>query len=126
MRIRRQPTAGLHLAPKILQLLFWNAAFKISARIDARRGVPLKINDVAVAGFSRRLKKMIKSDFVKRCRGREGRNVPANAFLNLVGADNHRHCIPPNQALDAAFHLLAAGERRLVARGNRVLIWGGG
>src|SRR5271165_398453 len=51
--------------------------------------------------------------------------MSANAFLNLVGADDHGHGIPAHQALDAAFHLLAAGKRRLLPRRNRVLIRSG-
>src|SRR5580698_10768449 len=68
MRIRRQPTARLELASKILQLLFRNAAFEISTRINAGCRVSLKVHNVAVAGFGRRLKKVIKGNFVERGR----------------------------------------------------------
>src|SRR6202008_779828 len=55
MRIRRQPAAGLQLTAKILQLLPRDPTFQISARVNPRRRVSLKVNNVAVSGFSRRL-----------------------------------------------------------------------
>jgi hypothetical protein len=41
--------------------------------------------------------------------------VAANALLHLVGANHHGEGVPADEALDAAFHLLAAGEWRLLA-----------
>src|SRR5438128_469093 len=48
--------------------------------------------------------------------------MSANAFLELVSLDDHGQCIPAHQALDPAFHLLAARKRRLLTNGNRVLV----
>ena len=116
VRIRTQTTAGFQLAAKVFQLLFRDAAFEIGASINSRRGVALEINEVAVAAFGLRLKEMIESDLVQRCRRGEGGDVAADAFLNLVGTHHHGQRVPAHQALDAAFHLLAAGERRLLRR----------
>ena len=116
MRIRTQSSAGLQFAAEVLQLLFRNAAFQISARIHAGSGVALEIDDVAIAAFGLRAKEMIERNFVQRGRGRKRRNVSADAFLNLVGANHHGQRIPADQALDAAFHLLAAGKGRLLPR----------
>ena len=122
MRIGAEAAAELQFAAEVLQLFFWNAAFEKGAGINSGRGVALEINDVAVAAFGLRPKEMIESDFVQRGGGSEGRDVAADAFLNLVGAHHHGQRVPAHQALDAAFHLLAAGERRLLQRGNRVLV----
>ena len=122
MRIRRKPPAGFQLAAEVLQLLPGYAAFKVGAGINARCGVSLEIDDIAVARFSGRLKKVIKCHFVERGRRRKRRNVSADAFLKLVGADDHGHGIPPHQALDAPLHFLAAWKRRLLPRRNRVLV----
>ena len=63
---------------------------------------------------------VIEGDFVQR-RGRgEGRDVAADAFLHLVGAHDHRHRVPADDALDAAFDLVVAGKRRLAVGGDGV------
>src|SRR5882724_790495 len=64
VRVRRKPSARIQLAAKILELLFWNAAFQISTSVDAGSGVSLKINDVAVPALGGCLKKMIERDLV--------------------------------------------------------------
>ena len=122
MRIRTQSSAWLQLAPEILQLLLRNAAFEISARINSRRGVSLEVDDVTVASLGLRAEEMIECHFVERGRGGKGRNMSADAFLNLVRAYHHGQRIPADQALDAPFHLLAARKWRLLPDGNRVLI----
>ena len=84
--------------------------------------MPLEIHDVAIAAFGLRAKEMIEGDFVERGGRSESRNMPADAFLNLVGAHHHGQRVPADQALDAALHLLAAGKRRLLPRRNRILV----
>jgi hypothetical protein len=65
---------------------------------------------------------MIERHFVERsCRRKRG-NVSADAFLNLVGTDDHGHGVPPHQALDAALHFLTAGEWGLGLRVDRILV----
>ena len=48
--------------------------------------------------------------------------MAADAFLLLVGPYDHGQGVPPDQALDAAFHLLASREWSLLAGRNRVLV----
>ena len=122
VRIRRQAAACFQFAAEILQLLLRHAAFEIGAGIDARRGVSLEVDDVAVAVFGAGAKKMIEGNFVERGGRGEGRNVAADAFLNLVGPHHHGQRVPAHQALDAAFHFLAARKGRLLPRSNRVLV----
>src|SRR5450631_207499 len=124
MRIRREATAGFQFTTKILQLLFRNAAFEIGARIHARRGMALEVNQIAVSGFGLRLQEMIERNFVQRGRRSESRNVTANAALDLVGPHHHGQGIPAHQALDAALHFLAARKGRLLPGSDRVLVRG--
>jgi hypothetical protein len=74
----------------------------------------LKINDIAIAAFRLRPKEMVERNFIQSGGRRERRDVPADAFLHLVGPHHHGQCIPPNQALNAAFHLLAPRKWRLL------------
>jgi hypothetical protein len=88
-------------------------------------GVALKINEIAIATLGLRLKEMIEGNFVQSGGRCEGGDVAADAFLNFVGAHHHGEGVPTNQALDAALHLLASGEGRLLRDGNRILIRSG-
>src|SRR5882724_400249 len=126
VRVRREPSARIQLAPEILELLFWNAAFEIPTSVDTGGGVSLKIDDVAVSALGGCLKKMIERDFVERGRRGKRGNMSADAFLNLVGPDHHRERVPAHQALDPALHFLTARKRRLLVWRNRILIGGGG
>ena len=67
MRIRRQAAAGLQLAPEILEMAVVETAFEVRARVDAGRGVALKVNDVGglIALLAAAAKKMIEADFVE-------------------------------------------------------------
>ena len=40
----------------------------------------------------------------------------------FVRADDHRGCVPPDQALDAAFELLIARKMGLQLRGDRIYV----
>src|ERR1700733_1737079 len=70
MRIRTESSARFQFAAEVLQLLFRNTAFQISARIHSGSGVALKVNNVAVAVFRLGAKEMIERNFVER--GRRG------------------------------------------------------
>src|SRR5205823_3427395 len=122
MRIRRQPPTQLKLAAEILQFLAGDPAFQIRAGIHPRRGMTLKINNIPIAALSLCTQKMIKSYLVKRGRRSVSRNMPADPLLNLVSAHYHSQRVPANQAFNAAFHLLTARKRRLLAGRNRVLV----
>ena len=119
MRIRRQPAALGQFLPEILQLLFVDPAFEISARIHAGRGVALKINDVAGEIFRRAAEKMILRHFVKRRRRREGRDMSADVRRG-IRLHHHRHRVPADKAFDAALDVAVARKRRLLVRRNGV------
>ena len=113
MRIRRQPAALGQFLPEILQVALVQTAFKIGARIHAGRGVALKINDVAGEILRRPAEKMISRHLVKRRRRRERRDVAADVRVG-IGLHHHRHRVPADDALDAAFDVAVARIRRLL------------
>jgi hypothetical protein len=47
-------------------------------------------------------------------------DVPADAGLVLVGAQDHRHRVPAGQALDLALQLSISRKRGLLVHGDRV------
>ena len=105
---------------KLLELLEREPAFEKRARVDARRGVALEIDHVAGMVVGPAAEEMVEADLVQRGGGRVGRNVPADAFLLAVGAHDHRHGIPADDALDAALDLAVAGVGRLFVGRDRV------
>ena len=87
--------------------------------------MPLEIDEVAITGLGLGPQEMVKRYLVESCRRGKSRNMPADTFLQLVGAHYHGQGIPTHQTLNAALHFLATGEGRLLNCGDRVLIWRG-
>ena len=74
----------------------------------------LKVNLISATRSVRSAKEMVQANLEQR-RGRGiGRYVPANAGRMLVGAHDHGHGVPANQALDPPLDLAAAGIRGLL------------
>ena len=119
MRIRRQPAAFGEFLPEILQMLLVQPAFEKRPRIHARRGVALKINEVAGKIFRAPAEEMVERHLVKRRRRGERRDVAADV-RGGVGLDHHRHRVPADDALDAALDVAVARKWRLLLRRNRV------
>ncbi len=65
MWIGGKAASRFQFAAEVLQLLLGDAAFKIGAGIDSRRGMSLKINQVAIASFGPGVQEMVEGDFVK-------------------------------------------------------------
>ena len=80
---------GAQFAAKVLQVLIRQPAFEKGARINAGRGVTLKIDDVAVAVLITGAKEVVEADFIERRRRSVGRDVAADAALFAVGAHDH-------------------------------------
>ncbi len=120
MRIGGKTARRLQFFAKVFELSRTESAFEIGAGVDSRRRVTLKINQISAAVGVRATEEVIETDFVEgRSRG-IGRNVTADAVLLLVGAHDHGHRIPADQAFDAAFDLTASRKRRLPPDRNRV------
>ena len=66
------------------------------------------------------LEEMIEGDLVQSGGRGIGRNVPADPALVAVGAHDHRHRVPADDALDAALDLALSGKTRLVGTTDRV------
>lgn len=69
---------------------------------------------------------MIKGDFEQSCRRGVSRDVTSDAFVFFVGANNHRHRIPSNDAFDSAFNFAVTRIRRLLVHVDRVDVRGVG
>ena len=117
MRVRREAAARLRLAAEVLEVRLVDPAFEVRARINARRGVALEVDDVAVAGGVAgpvAAEEMVEADLVQRRRFR------------FVRAHDHCSSVPADQALDAALEVGTAGHECLVVSGNGVDIRGVG
>ena len=126
MRIRRQPAARLQLAAEVAAAARRQPAFEKRARVHARRGVALEIDDVGLAVLALAAEEVIEADFVERRRRGVGGDVSADPVRQAVGAHDHGHRVPADEALDAALDLLAPGQRRLVLGADGVDVGGDG
>src|SRR5580700_7377339 len=126
MRVRSKATPGFQFTPEIFKLLGGEAPFQKCSRINSRRRVPLKINNVAFELGCARAEEMIEANFVEgRCRSVSG-NVAADVVLFAIRSHDHGDSVPSDQALDPALELLIAGEGRLELMRNRVYVRRGG
>ena len=117
VRVRRQPAARRELAAGSSgSFSTGDASFEERARVDAGRRMSLEIDDVAVAVLALAAEEMIEADFVERRRRGVGRDVAADAVRCRLAAHDHRHRVPPDEALDPALDFLAARQRRLRLR----------
>ena len=114
MRIGRQAAALFQLAAEVLELLGREPALEKRTRIDARGGVTLEVDDVAVERIALALEEVVEADLIERGGRRKGGNVSADAVFGLVGLDHHRQRVPSHQALDPPLDFAAAWERRLL------------
>src|SRR3989304_4755726 len=103
----------MQLISEVLQLFYRKTAFQKRPCINPRRGVTLKINNIAFLIFSPCPKKVIEANLIQCRRRGIGRNMPPNAFLQTVGSYDHSHSIPTNNTLDATFDLPASGKGRV-------------
>ena len=114
MGIRRQPLPRRNLVAEPFQMILRQAAFQKRAGINARRSVPLKIDQIAQLRFIPCAEEMVEADFIQRGRRRVRRNMPADARMIAVGPHHHRHRVPADDALQPAFDLPVAGKPRLI------------
>ena len=105
-----------------MQLPLVDSSFEECPRINARRRMTLKINQVPGEILRAGAQEMIEGDLVQRCsRGVSG-DMAAQPAVFAVGVDDHRHGIPAHIALEAPLHFPVAGERGLLVGGNCVYI----
>jgi hypothetical protein len=86
--------------------------------------VALEVDDVGIVAGVLAAEEMIEANLVERRGRRVRRDVAADAFRRPVAAHDHRHRVPADEALDPPLDFLAAGERRLLLRTDRVDVRG--
>src|SRR5262245_43874158 len=101
-------------------MLLRNAPFQKGPRVNARRGVALKVDDVPVVIGVPGAEEVIEPDLEQRRRRCVSGYVAADAALFAVGWDDHRQRVPPHKALDSPLDLAAAWIDRLPLDGNGV------
>ena len=99
-------------------------AFQKRARVDARGGVALEINQVARLIPVIGVKEMIESDFQQRGQRGISGNVAADAGVVLILVDHHGHGVPADHAFDPPLHGAVARIRQLRLRSGIVFMYG--
>src|SRR5258708_5560396 len=122
MRIRRKAAVRPQLPTKVFQLLCGKASLEKGAGVNAGRGMPLKVNSVALKLFGTSTEEMIEADLKEGSGGRIRGNMAANAVVDSIGANDHGQRVPADQALDPAFDLLVAGKNSLLFHGDRIYV----
>ena len=121
------PPPGCSSRRKLIEVLLGEPAFEKRAGVHAGRRVALEINLVAVeAALAAAAEEVVERHFVQRGRRGERRDVPADAGEVAVGARDHRHRVPADEALDPPLQLALAGIARLLVARNRVDVRRGG
>src|SRR4030095_14937789 len=121
MRIAGKAPRRLQFAAEVLQILFLETSFQKGPRVHARRSVALVIDQIAaVAVVTPAAEEVVEANLVKRGRGRERRNVPAQAIEVLVRPMDHRHRVPADDALDPPLQIAVARISRLSTGGGRI------
>src|SRR5450756_1616965 len=115
------------LAAVMGELLLAQAPFEKSARVDARRRVRLKIDQVAAvasAFLARRpgAKEMVEADLEQIRRRGVARNVAAKLGIGAVGAHHHRQRIPAHDRGQALLDIEIAGKLRLVGEADAIAV----
>ncbi len=124
--VRHQPGVGVggqapgQLATEGLQLLAGQATLQEGARVDARRGVPLEEDQVAITPLAAPAEEVVEGHLVQGGRRGVGRDVPAQPVELAVGAHHHGHRVPADEALDAALDVPVAGIGGLLFDRDRV------
>ena len=118
------PPPGCSSRRKFSRCSLGEPAFEERAGVDAGRGVALEVDDVAVVAVVLAAEEMVEADFVERRREANVEMWPPMPSSTLVGAHDHRHRVPADEALDAALDLAAAGIAASARPAGMVLMYG--
>ena len=100
MRIGRETsTAGL--LAEIQKLLLAQSTFEEGARVDARPGMTLDVDEIAAVLIRRSVPEVTKPDVIERGGRLKARDVATEFGGFLVGAQNDRNRVPANDGADA-------------------------
>ena len=92
MRVGRQAAADAagHFAAEVVELVLAQAPFEEGARIHARRGVRLEVDEVAGVRLAARTEEVVEAHLEEVGDRRVGRDVAAELGVGLVRARHHR------------------------------------
>src|SRR5690606_7824374 len=112
MRIARQTASRIEFLAEVNQVLFAQTPFEEGAGIHAGRGMALEVDLIARVVAVLAAEEVVEGHFVKR--GSRGIRADmsantADAVGRLVGAHDHGHGVPADNALDPPFDLTVAG-----------------
>ena len=123
VRVRREALPGAHFATEVVQLGGTQPPLQERPGVDPRRRVPL-VEDLVAGALVLAAEEPVERDLVQaRGAGVRG-EVTADPGRDAVGAQDHRHRVPADQAPDTALDRLVAGEVRLLLRADRVDVTG--
>ena len=114
------------LGAEVVEVFGVEAPFEKGAGIDAGNGVALDIDVIARIAVGLAPEEMVEPDLVESCRGGKSGKVAADAFLPVVGVDDHHRRVPTNEAANPSLQVLVAGIVALVFGGNGVDVGSGG
>src|SRR5215468_6095765 len=104
MWVGGEPTAGIKLLTKPLQVSFVNPAFQEGAGIDPGRRVTLKINLIPGEFSGPGAKEMVEGHFIESRRRSVSRNMCSQTAVRAIGVYHHGHGIPADITLDSTLH----------------------
>ena len=120
MRVARQTESALGIPSKVIHCIDADAPFEKRPGVDARRSMPLEVDEIPSPRSVLASEEMVESDLVQtgaRCvRGK----VSPEARILDVGALNHRNGVPANDPPDPLLHQLVPGKRGLLLGPNGV------
>ena len=91
----------LYFLPVESKFFLGKRALEKGARVNARGGMRLEIDQVAAEGVGAGTEKMVEADFEQVGRGRIAGDMAAQFAIGAIRPHHHCQCIPPHQAGNA-------------------------
>ena len=113
MRVGAQAALDRDLLAEAVELCLGQPALEIGARVVARRGVALEVDEVATVLVRRPVPEVVEADLHERGQRLVGGDVPAELRGDLVGAQHHADGVPAHDRAQAALDHRVTRERRL-------------
>ncbi len=113
VRVRREAVA-VHLLAEVAHLLLVEAPLEVGAGVDAGRGVPLQVDQVAAVLGRAGVPEVVEADLEEGGRRLEAGDVAAELGRLLVGPQHQRGGVPADRRAQAPLDVLVEGDRLLV------------
>ena len=120
MGIGGEAAVFAEFAAEVFDVFSGDSSFEKGAGVDAGGGVSLEVYLVGSVFVFGAFEEVVEGDFVEGRRGGVGGDVASDAVFFAVGADDHCHGVPADDAFDAAFEFAAAGVGGLGFDGDGV------